>query len=210
MIVDKALNSVPPRQSRLPWRRSTPPLVTSSPWSWRSGEVPSPVARVSWRLTRSRRGRAQMLPAAFRGGRDPAARPVRAAGGDAGDKGFGGLLIAHAEDPDIIDGAAASGHAYHRLLPSRPDIAEQRAVAGLIHAALETGCRVHLVHVSSVSVLPRTRPGPRDMRAAAPGRPVTMRRSGFTSRRGERPRYLRPERRHGPAPRARVRAPRAS
>jgi allantoinase len=69
--------------------------------------------------------------------------------------GFGGLLIAHAEDPGVIDAApAASGPGYRGFLASRPPAAEVAAVTGLLAATRQTGCRTHIVHLSSAEALP--------------------------------------------------------
>jgi allantoinase len=68
---------------------------------------------------------------------------------------FDGLLIVHAEDAHVIESAPpASGDAYESFLGSRPRDAENRAVERLVRLARETGCRVHVLHVSSSDVLP--------------------------------------------------------
>ncbi|MDI5967550.1 allantoinase AllB [Streptantibioticus silvisoli] len=68
---------------------------------------------------------------------------------------FGGLLIVHAEDPGVIGAAPdAAGRAYAGFLASRPPAAETTAIAGLIGLARETGCRVHVLHLSSAAALP--------------------------------------------------------
>jgi len=84
----------------------------------------------------------------------------------------GAVLLAHAEMPGPI--AAASGvwaegspAEYGRYLRSRPDAAEVEAVELLIRLCRETGCRLHIVHVSSAEVLPALR------RAREEGLPVT-------------------------------------
>lgn len=68
---------------------------------------------------------------------------------------FDGLLIVHAEDPDVI-AAHAVPHTVHyaEFLGSRPPEAETAAVETLIEAARATGCRTHLVHLSSAAALP--------------------------------------------------------
>lgn len=66
---------------------------------------------------------------------------------------FDGLLIVHAEDAHLIQ-AAPSGAQYDDFLHSRPREAENAAVAGVIALARRTGCRVHILHVSSAEVLP--------------------------------------------------------
>ena len=68
---------------------------------------------------------------------------------------FDGLLIVHAEDPDVI-AAHAVPHtvAYAEFLGSRPPEAETAAIATVIAAARASGCRTHLVHLSSAAALP--------------------------------------------------------
>jgi allantoinase len=61
---------------------------------------------------------------------------------------FGGLLIAHAEDPEVIAAApAARGRRYADFLASRPPEAEQRAITALLAQTRQTGCRTHIVHL---------------------------------------------------------------
>jgi allantoinase len=68
---------------------------------------------------------------------------------------FDGLLIVHAEDPGVIDGAPQqAGPRYADFLASRPRAAEDRAVAGLIALARRLGGRVHVLHLSSAGALP--------------------------------------------------------
>ncbi|MEI8410493.1 MULTISPECIES: allantoinase AllB [unclassified Kribbella] len=68
---------------------------------------------------------------------------------------FDGLLIVHAEDAHGIDSAPApNGASYRDFLHSRPREAENKAVADVIELAKNTGCRVHILHVSSSDVLP--------------------------------------------------------
>ena len=66
---------------------------------------------------------------------------------------FGGLLIAHAEDGEAVREAPA-GRAYRSFLESRPAEAEGRAIGMLLDAARRTGCRTHIVHLSSAAALP--------------------------------------------------------
>ncbi|HWD79251.1 MAG TPA: allantoinase AllB [Kribbella sp.] len=69
--------------------------------------------------------------------------------------GFDGLLIVHAEDAHRIDEAAQpDGASYAAFLASRPRTAENEAVRHVADLARETGCRVHILHVSSAEVLP--------------------------------------------------------
>ncbi len=68
---------------------------------------------------------------------------------------FDGLLIVHAEDAHSIDHAPPPrGASYRDFLNSRPRAAENEAVAQVIDLARRTGCRVHILHVSSAEVLP--------------------------------------------------------
>lgn len=68
---------------------------------------------------------------------------------------FDGLLIVHAEDSQAIDAApTASGRSYGDFLRSRPRGAENLAVAQVVEVSRQTGCRVHILHVSSAETLP--------------------------------------------------------
>ena len=67
---------------------------------------------------------------------------------------FDGLLVAHAEDASVIDAAPApAGRAYAGFLRSRPPAAETTAIAGLLAQTRRTGCRTHIVHLSSAQSL---------------------------------------------------------
>ena len=69
--------------------------------------------------------------------------------------GFDGLLIAHAEDADVIAAAPEpSGPSYAAFLASRPTQAEESAIAGLVAAVSETGARAHVVHLADADALP--------------------------------------------------------
>jgi len=65
----------------------------------------------------------------------------------------GGLLAAHCEDREIIEAAQRRlGHPitdYEDLLAGRPAVAESAAIALAIEFSRATGCRCHVVHVSS-------------------------------------------------------------
>ncbi|MCW2883879.1 MAG: allantoinase [Streptosporangiaceae bacterium] len=65
---------------------------------------------------------------------------------------FDGLLIVHAEDPESLT-EPASGDV-GAFLASRPPQAELGAISRLIAGARETGCRVHVVHLSTGRALP--------------------------------------------------------
>jgi allantoinase len=69
---------------------------------------------------------------------------------------WGALTIVHAEDPTVIDSATpAHGTSYARFLASRPHAAEDRAVRRLVDLARASRARVHVLHLSSASALPR-------------------------------------------------------
>ncbi len=81
---------------------------------------------------------------------------------------FGGLLIAHAEDPAVIAAApAAHGRRYADFVASRPPGAEVQAIETLLVQARRTGCRIHVVHLASAESLPVIRA------AMAGGLPIT-------------------------------------
>lgn len=64
------------------------------------------------------------------------------------------VLLVHAESHDVIEGGQRPcGRDYSSFLNSRPDAAEEDAVALVLEAAAATGARAHIVHVSSGSVL---------------------------------------------------------
>jgi allantoinase len=73
---------------------------------------------------------------------------------------FHGLLIVHAEVPEPIERATrrlrgADPFAYPTYLASRPPSAEERAVEAVVETSARTGCRVHVLHLSSASCLDR-------------------------------------------------------
>jgi allantoinase len=88
---------------------------------------------------------------------------------------FDGLLIAHAEDPEVISNATPDlgggfndGRSYRRFESSRPPQAENTAIGWLIEAVRATGCRTHIVHLSSAGALPLIR------QARQQGLPLTV------------------------------------
>lgn len=75
-------------------------------------------------------------------------------------------LLVHAEHPDYI--RAPLGADYACYLASRPAESEVEAIRLLIQLCRETGCRVHIVHLSAADALP-------DIEAArSEGLPVTV------------------------------------
>ncbi len=82
---------------------------------------------------------------------------------------FGGLLIVHAEDAYAVDSAPPPhGRSYTSFLKSRPRAAENLAITQLLDLARRTGCRVHVLHLSSADALPAI------AAARADGVPVTV------------------------------------
>lgn len=80
----------------------------------------------------------------------------------------GGVLLAHAEDPSRLGPSTGPARNHARYLESRPPEAEDAAIAMLIRLSHETGCRVHIVHLSSSSSLPQL------AAARAAGVPITV------------------------------------
>ena len=76
---------------------------------------------------------------------------------------FGAMMIVHAEDAHAIDRAASPrGDNYVNFLSSRPRGAENLAIAEVIELARWTGCRVHILHLSSSDALPMIASARRD------------------------------------------------
>ncbi|RYC04885.1 allantoinase AllB [Nocardioides zhouii] len=69
---------------------------------------------------------------------------------------LGALMIVHAEDGDVI-AACAHGPAYDGFLASRPEVAEERAIALVIDTARDSGGRAHVVHLSAAGAIPALR-----------------------------------------------------
>ncbi|MFI7673795.1 allantoinase AllB [Actinophytocola sp. NPDC049390] len=60
------------------------------------------------------------------------------------------LLVVHAEDPGEL---REPGPSYAEFVGSRPDSAEQRAVAGLVERVAARSARAHVLHLSSAATL---------------------------------------------------------
>ncbi len=76
---------------------------------------------------------------------------------------LGAIMIVHAEDAQSIDRAPTpNGVRYKDFLASRPRGAENLAIARVIELARWTGCRVHIVHLSSSDALPMIASARRD------------------------------------------------
>ncbi len=73
------------------------------------------------------------------------------------------LMIVHAEDPATIERAPSpAGRSYSGFLASRPDAAEDAAIATVIELARRTGARVHVLHLSAAGALPMIAAARRD------------------------------------------------
>lgn len=85
----------------------------------------------------------------------PAADPKTLREGMKRAKGRGLPVAVHAEDPEILEIArrGITGHAMRDFLASRPKEAEVAAVRMACHLAGETGCALHVVHVSCAEAL---------------------------------------------------------
>ncbi len=69
---------------------------------------------------------------------------------------LGALMIVHAEDGEAVL-ECAHGAAYSGFLASRPDAAEERAIALVVETARATGGRAHVVHLSASGAVPALR-----------------------------------------------------
>lgn len=68
--------------------------------------------------------------------------------------GFGGQMIVHAEDPDVLGSIPTwSSRRYADFVSSRPPEAEVRAVETVIEQVRRHGTRAHILHVSSARAL---------------------------------------------------------
>ncbi|UMG91465.1 amidohydrolase family protein [Nocardioides sp. TF02-7] len=102
---------------------------------------------------------------------------------------LGGLVVVHAEDAGVLAAAPAPpSRAYADFLLSRPDEAETAAVQQVVGAARETGCRVHVLHLSSARALDvvaaAKEEGAAGDRGDLPALPVPHGRAGARRRRG--------------------------
>ena len=71
---------------------------------------------------------------------------------------LGALLLAHAEDAEVIAAAPApAGPSYAAYLRSRPAAAEERAIERLLETARATRGRVHVVHLATAGALAQLR-----------------------------------------------------
>jgi allantoinase len=168
-IVDMPLNSIPPTVTVAALREKQAAAegqlaVDVAFWG---GAVPGNVADLRPLHQAGVAGfKCFLLPSGS--GEFPSLGPGELAAAMTAIAGFGGLLIAHAEDPAVIAAAPpAHGRRYAGFLASRPPEAEVRAIEGLLAATRRTGCRTHIVHVAAAAALPVLRA------AKADGLPVS-------------------------------------
>jgi allantoinase len=82
--------------------------------------------------------------------------------------GLGAVLLVHAELPEHIRSSVGFSARYAHYLESRPRAAENTAIELLAALCAETGCKTHIVHLSSAEALPVLRA------ARAQGLPCTV------------------------------------
>jgi len=80
----------------------------------------------------------------------------------------GAVLMVHAELPSELQAPAGDARHYRNYLRSRPRNAENRAIDLLIRLSRETGCKVHIVHLSSCDAVPMLQ------NARSGGLPITV------------------------------------
>ena len=81
---------------------------------------------------------------------------------------FGGLLTIHAEDPALFSSEDDGGRSYESYLGCHPASAEVAAIERVIAGVRRTGCRAHILHLTSADALPALRA------ARAEGLPITV------------------------------------
>lgn len=82
--------------------------------------------------------------------------------------GMGSVLLVHAELPEYLSSPPMGGRKYSDYLNSRPPSAEISAIQLMLDLCRETGCRIHIVHLSSAEAIPILR------QARNEGLPVTV------------------------------------
>jgi allantoinase len=67
---------------------------------------------------------------------------------------LGALMIVHAEDGGAMaDAPPPTGRVYRDFLASRPEVGEGTAIATVVATSRSTGCRAHVLHLSSADAL---------------------------------------------------------
>lgn len=76
---------------------------------------------------------------------------------------FDGLLIVHAEDPEVLaHHENAGGGGYSDFVASRPESSELSAIEHVIEGLRRTGARAHILHLSAAAALPAIRAAKRE------------------------------------------------
>ncbi|MGH3354956.1 MAG: allantoinase AllB [Nocardioidaceae bacterium] len=169
-IVDMPLNSIPPTVDlgALEVKRKTAQAQCSVDVGFWGGAVPGNVADLRGMHDAGVYGfKCFLLPSGVDEFPHLGARQLEDAMREV--QALGALLIVHAEDSHAVDRApAAHGRAYADFLASRPRDAENVAVAQVVELARRTGCRVHVLHLSSSDALSTIASARRD------GVPITV------------------------------------
>ncbi|WP_445442104.1 allantoinase AllB [Clavibacter sp. km1a] len=169
-FVDMPLNSIPPTvdPAALALKRDAARPVARMDVGFWGGAIPSVLGRLEELHDEGVFGfKAFLSPS----GVDEFPHLTRAELGRAAREiaGFGGLLLVHAEDPDVLDAhQGPGGPAYADFVATRPPAAELDAIDQVIRAVHETGVRAHILHLSTARALDRIRD------ARAEGLPLTV------------------------------------
>lgn len=169
-IIDMPLNSIPPTVtvSALEQKRAAAAPQASVNVGFWGGAVPANLGTLEELHDAGVFGfKAFLSPSGVDEFPHLSAEQLEAAGAEIA--GFGGLLVVHAEDPAVLERHEnAGGTNYRDFVASRPDAAEDAAIARVIDVVRSTGVRAHILHLSSAQVLPRL------AAARAEGLPITV------------------------------------
>ncbi|HWG26320.1 MAG TPA: allantoinase AllB [Actinospica sp.] len=170
-IIDMPLNSIPPTitPEALEVKRAAASGACSVDVGFWGGAVPQSLGRLLALQTAGVFGfKAFLAPSGVPEFEHLTTAQLHAAAAEIAS--FDGLLIVHAEDPEVL--AHAEAHAapgdYEGFLASRPDTAEITAIENVISAVRTTGVRAHILHLSSAHALPTI------AAAKAEGLPLTV------------------------------------
>ena len=169
-IIDMPLNSIPPTVtvSALEQKRAAAAPQASVNVGFWGGAVPANLGTLEELHDAGVFGfKAFLSPSGVDEFPHLSAEQLEAAGAEIA--GIGGLLVVHAEDPAVLERHEnAGGTNYRDFVASRPDAAEDAAIARVIDVVRRTGVRAHILHLSSALVLPRL------AAARAEGLPITV------------------------------------
>jgi allantoinase len=151
-FVDMPLNSLPVTTSVEAFDRKVAAMKRSSKLDfglW-GGLVPGNLDQLAPMVQRGAMGfKAFMCPSGIE--EFPACHPGTLREGMAAIAGLGSMLLVHAESPEVLK--EPRGTTARDFLASRPAEAEIEAIGEVIAMARDTGCRTHVVHVSTVQGL---------------------------------------------------------